>query len=249
MKNNKKSKIVLFSVIGLAAISIGTVGFATWITGIVDKEETSDISVTVDTSKNTTCILEVNQTDSAIHLGENITSEGNKIYTQGGTAEDLKISFNKFRVIATSDFTISSIDLKITAISNNETNPLDITTSGLGVAKRGESKSYIDLKVGKITSIPTPADGADKLQGYKIYDFTTGNNFDIEFKWGELFNYKSPSTYYNGLLTSDLTTEDKLEIMNNANTTLNEMNTYFKYGVDLFKGLTITATVVTEPAA
>lgn len=249
MKNNKKSKIVLFSVIGLAAISIGTVGFATWITGIVDKEESSNISVTVDASKNTTCILEVNQTDSTIHLGENITSEGNKIYTQDGTAEDLKISFNKFRVIATSDFNISSINLEITGISNNAANPLDITTSKLGVAKSGESKSYIDLKVGKIISIPGATDGTGKLLGYKIYDFATSGKFDIEFKWGELFNYDSPSDYYNGLLASAGTTEDKLEIMNNANTTLNEMNTCFKYGDSLFKGLTITATVVTEPAA
>ncbi len=245
MKNNKKSKIVLFSVIGLAAISIGTVGFATWITGIVDKEESSNISVTVDASKNTTCILEVNQTDSAIHLGENITSEGNKIYTQGGTAEDLKISFDKFRVIATSDFNISGINLEITKISNNETNPLAITTSKLGVAKSAEGQSYIDLKVGTITPIST-ADGTGKLQGYKIYDFTTKGNLDIEFQWGGLFGNKSPSTYYKGLLDSATETEDKLEIMNNANTTLNEMNTYFKYGETSFKGLTITATVVTD---
>lgn len=245
MKNNKKSKIVLFSVIGLAAISIGTVGFATWITGIVDKEETSDISVTVDASKNTTCILEVNQTDSTIHLGEKIDSGSNEIYTQDGTVEDLKISFDKFRVIATSDFTINSINFEITGISNNETNPLVITTSKLGVAKSGETKSYIDLKVGTITSIPTATDGTGKLQGYRIYDFTTSGKFDIEFQWGGLFGNTSPSAYYKGLLDSATKTEDKLEIMNNANTTLNEMNTCFKYGESLFKGLTITATVVT----
>lgn len=244
MKNNKKSKIVLFSVIGLAAISIGTVGFATWITGIVDKEETSNITVTVDASKNTTCILEVNQTDSAIHLGENITSEGNEIYTQGGTAEDLKISFDKFRVIATSDFNISSIDLKITSISNNNTNPLVITNSGLSVAKSEGSDSYIDLVVGTITPIST-AEGTDKLQGYKIYDFTTEGKLDIKFQWGRLFGNKSPSLYYKGLLDGVTQTEDKLKIMNDANTTLNEMNTYFKYGESSFKGLTITATVVT----
>lgn len=249
MKNNKKSKIVLFSVIGLAAISIGTVGFATWITGIVDKEETSDISVTVDASKNTTCILEVSQTDSKIHLGEDIASESNKIYTQDGSAEDLTISFNKFRVIATSDFTISSINLKITSISNNNTNPLVITNNGLSVAKSEGSDSYIDLVVGTIKSIPTPTDGSGNLQGYKIYDFTTSGKFDIKFQWGGLFGNKSPSTYYKGLLDSATETEDKLKIMNDANTTLNEMNANFKYGESSFKGLTITATVVTGPAA
>lgn len=246
MKKNKKSKLVLFSVLGLAAISIGTVGFATWITGIVDKEKTSDITVTVDTSKNTTCILEINQTDFSIHLGENVTQANGKIHTQDGSNEDLVISFDKFRVISTSDITISSVKLEITGISNNgETNPLVITTSKLGVGKRNAiNESYLDLKSSSIIN-PTVRDGTDKLSGYKIYDFTTSGNLNIEFQWGGLFGNKSPSKYYNELLgVASLTTEDKLEIMNNANTTLNEMNKYFKYG-ESFKGLTITATVVT----
>ena len=44
MKKNTKSKIVLFSVIGLAAISIGTVGFATWVTGLDKKSAALAIS-------------------------------------------------------------------------------------------------------------------------------------------------------------------------------------------------------------
>ena len=40
MNKNKKSKIVLFSVIGLAAVSIGTVGFATWMVGV---QKTNDV--------------------------------------------------------------------------------------------------------------------------------------------------------------------------------------------------------------
>ena len=245
MKKNKKAKIVLFSVLGLAAISIGTVGFATWITGIVDKEKTSDITVAVDTSKNTTCILEINQTNSSIHLGENVTQANGKIYTQDGSPEDLVISFDKFRVISTSDITVSSVKFEITGISNNETNPLVITTSKLGVGKSDVvNKSYLDLKSSSIIN-PAVRDGTDKLSGYKIYDFTTSGNLNIEFQWGGLFGNKSPSKYYNELLgVASLTTEDKLEIMNNANTTLNEMNKYFKYG-ESFKGLTITATVVT----
>ena len=58
MNKNKKSKFVLFSVIGLAAVSIGTVGFATWITGIESKTHAETLTVTVDNSKNTTCIVE-----------------------------------------------------------------------------------------------------------------------------------------------------------------------------------------------
>ena len=52
MKKNKKSKLVLFSVIGLAAISIGTVGFATWMVGVQKKEETLTISALVDNTLN-----------------------------------------------------------------------------------------------------------------------------------------------------------------------------------------------------
>ena len=46
MKKNK-SKIVLFSVIGLTAISIGTVGFATWITGIKHVTMTDNLTIEV----------------------------------------------------------------------------------------------------------------------------------------------------------------------------------------------------------
>ena len=39
MKKSQKSKIVLCSILGLAAISIGSVGFATWLVGINKTEE------------------------------------------------------------------------------------------------------------------------------------------------------------------------------------------------------------------
>ena len=68
MKKNKKSKLVLFSVIGLAAISIGTVGFATWVTGLDKKTETVNTTITVDTASNKTCYVEAVLDDSSISL-------------------------------------------------------------------------------------------------------------------------------------------------------------------------------------
>ena len=58
MKRNKKSKLVLFSVLGLAAISIGTVGFATWMVGVENKSETLTFTANVDNTLNESIYLE-----------------------------------------------------------------------------------------------------------------------------------------------------------------------------------------------
>ena len=58
MNKNKKSKLVLFSVLGLAAISIGTVGFATWAVGVQRKEASLTLTAVVDNTVNDSVILE-----------------------------------------------------------------------------------------------------------------------------------------------------------------------------------------------
>lgn len=58
MNKNKKSKIVLFSVIGLAAVSIGTVGFATWVVGVQRTEVGLQLSAKVDDTQNKSIMLE-----------------------------------------------------------------------------------------------------------------------------------------------------------------------------------------------
>ena len=122
MKKNIKSKIVLFSVIGLAAISIGTVGFATWVTGLDKKTETVNTSITVDTASNKTCYVEaVLGDDNSISLTENTTDKDSLIKIEGTpAATDLTITFTKLKVIVSSEsYIFNSLDFSLAAAESN----------------------------------------------------------------------------------------------------------------------------------
>ena len=114
LKRNKKSKLVLLSVLGLAAISIGTVGFATWVTGLDKKEESANITnITVDTASNKTCYVEaVLEDDNSISLTENTAADNSLITIEGKpAATDLTITFTKLKVIVSSQsYTFKSLD-------------------------------------------------------------------------------------------------------------------------------------------
>ena len=81
MKKSQKSKIVLCSILGLAAISIGSVGFATWLVGVNKTNETLHVEAKVDNSKNDSIYLEAAITNTQFIVAER--EEHNK-KTDGG---------------------------------------------------------------------------------------------------------------------------------------------------------------------
>ena len=123
MKKNTKSKIVLFSVIGLAAISIGTVGFATWVTGLDKKEESANITnITVDTASNKTCYVEATlSSDNSISLTEKTPADNSLIKIEGQDLHetDLKITFKELKVIVSDEYTFNSLDFALEAADSN----------------------------------------------------------------------------------------------------------------------------------
>ena len=70
MKKSQKSKIVLCSILGLAAISIGSVGFATWLVGINKTTETLTVQAVVDNSQNDSIYLDVVTTQDKFVIAE-----------------------------------------------------------------------------------------------------------------------------------------------------------------------------------
>ena len=208
MNKNKKSKIVLFSVIGLAAISIGTVGFATWVTGLDKKTETVNTSITVDTASNKTCYVEAELgTDNSISLTED-TAADNSLITIEGTptpaATDLTITFTKLKVVVSSQsYTFKSLDFSLAAADSNaivgctyETN--GVTPEKLYDEESNTGKSYFDIEKKSYTesnglSKVTSTDTTNYVDGYDIYMAT---NVVFTFKWGTLFGGNKPSEYY-----------------------------------------------------
>ena len=233
MKKNTKSKIVLFSVIGLAAISIGTVGFATWVTGLDKKTETVNTTITVDTASNKTCYVEAELgTDNSISLTEKTAAVGSLIKIEGEVPEtDLKIKFTKLKVIVSSQsYTFKSLDFSLEA-ADAESKPIvgcTYKTNGVTPEKlydevtNNDKKSYFDIEKKSYTasdglSKVTSTDPANYVEGYDTYVAT---NLVFTFKWGTLFGGNKPSEYYKK--TNNVTAD--LQTSATATKVLNHMN-------------------------
>ena len=82
MNKNRKSKVVLLSVLGLAAISIGTVGFATWVVGVQHKTESLTVTALVDNTKNSSVYLEAATDGNPVKIAEKaVYPETGKAYS------------------------------------------------------------------------------------------------------------------------------------------------------------------------
>ncbi|MDY3994732.1 MAG: hypothetical protein SOY58_03165 [Candidatus Onthovivens sp.] len=257
MKKSKKAKIVLFNVIGLAAISIGTVGFATWITGIESKTDAETLTVTVDYSKNTTCIVEATLSDATIHVGEHVEKSAENLIYNDGEAEDLEITFSKFVVISSPDVNISKVNLNIggeattTSISNCSIIDNGVVPTNLYEGKENtDKKSYFKLSQSELGTtviknglyLTTMADtDSNYVSGYNCY---TLSSMTLSFSWGSLFNNDSPCTYYNEQLKTIEPTSDKLKNMQEYNKILNQM-----YSNLSATGNKLTLTITVETAA
>ena len=73
MRKTRKSKIVILSILGLAAVSIGSIGFATWLVGINKTEETLHVEAKVDSSVNDSQYIEISVKRKDFNIAE--TSE------------------------------------------------------------------------------------------------------------------------------------------------------------------------------
>lgn len=235
MKNNKKSKIVLFSVIGLAAISIGTVGFATWITGVDSRTVSNDTTVQVDTSKNKTVIVEAALSDKTLNLREpNTSDEEQLIKVENGGETDLTITFSSFRVIVSDAYVLSGISFSLegTVIPNCalDEDKLSIYPTSLYDGVSNESKaSYLKIGTSNIetSSLKTmTASDPGYVAGYHCY---TLNTMSYSFSWGTMFGdgTQSPSKYLSTCAeaTAADKMDEKLVYIEKCNKMLKAMNT------------------------
>ena len=150
MKKNK-SKIVLFSVIGLTAISIGTVGFATWITGIKKETVTDNLTVNVDTSKNDTVLLDATLSSKEIILKESVTGQTYLNTDNTGISPVLSLNFTTFIVTTSKDYTFNgvnialSFDKSVTDVAVDNNNGIYPTKLFDDSDNTSSKKSYITL--------------------------------------------------------------------------------------------------------
>ena len=93
MKKSRKSKIVLFSVLGLATVSLATVGFASWVINEVTPATKQNITVTAGTVTDNTLSAEILSGADLTVAFENKSEGVNFVNGETGKAEDLEFGF------------------------------------------------------------------------------------------------------------------------------------------------------------
>ena len=228
MNKNRKSKLVLFSVIGLAAVSIGTVGFATWVVGVQKTETSLTVKALVDDTTNSSLYLDAVASEAPVKIAEKVAYPGSGETKQsydvittvtesspsdGITvdADALKFSFTKLQFSIGEAATMPT-KLKIellNGIDENVANKVTSENNKLGSSLRsGESWNYLSFNYTYTlrTDAETDLNGDNKVLKItesselgKSYKTYLIENKTFTFDWGSFFNKVSPVNYYNGL--------------------------------------------------
>lgn len=220
MNKNKKSKIVLFSVIGLAAVSIGTVGFATWVVGVQHKTESLTVTALVDNTKNSSVYLEAVTDGNPVKIAEKAVypeagSTANAWDIVTASKEDgasitvdenaLQFKFTTLQYSYGNDATVPSkltIEL-LSGESDNEANKVtmnNVGRSGTGSWRYLKFAHEYTLSTTEATDLASNklkvTDASVEGKSFKKY---TVDNTVFTLEWGSYFNNLSPVSYYNGL--------------------------------------------------
>ena len=254
MKKTKKNKIILGASIGLALVSVTTIGLSTWLVGLQQNSITlGDMTVSVDTVSDETEYLSVvvDGTES-INIREAITAEATEGTLDGVTITgesgnvDLEVKLTDFDIVYSSDATLHSLSITpklkkgqivtswpVVSMSNKTLTYPGVSLSQTDYFGRsGTSFTYIELE--DPTSYSSEADLKNNnifkesdttYTGYKFYEKTEKN---LNFKWGSLFDGDAPSVYYNEKLESVTDTGTKLQMLNQIKNELANMATAFE---------------------
>lgn len=237
MKRNKKSKLVLFSVLGLAAISIGTVGFATWMVGVQKKEESLTINALVDNTLNNSIYLEAEITakdvviaESEEHLKTESTPASDIVFASKKDTEAFTVNENALKfTFSTLQFSKGTsvafptkLKLELMASTNNTVLPAGNLTG------RVSAESWTYLKLDNTINLNETMYSLDNTVTGKSYKTYKLNEKTYSLEWGTFFGNegKSPVQYYNALAaTGNKTVAELFELSDNVYSEISTMKT------------------------
>ena len=207
MLNKKKTGII---VLGLAALSLGTIGFSSWIINGIKGTANSEVNVTVgDVDDRRLTIDNLKETDKKLNFDVASGTVGGNVIEAGddGEAEDLSFGFS-FDLWGTSQTNFeAAIVGKGFKVSFTSTELSSLVTS-----KAICSPITIDGNKHHEEAITTFADAKDQTDNYETgegdtsavrlkysmtkinesekYGFTVSMTYS--FTWGEAFNFENP---------------------------------------------------------
>ena len=224
MKKSRKSKIVLFSVLGLATISLATVGFASWVISGVTPATSDNITAEVGIIEDKTLSASINSSSDLAVRFDNLAS-GTVMGNGDKQTEDL--SFRIDTTITTTGTTLKGV---LTSVKY-EFKPGPFLNTAI-------SNKYLTFEsAAKVATITvTDNDASTSTSGFEVhYDSATSVTVKgtFSFGWGAAFNNDNP-----GLLNPS----DKIEI-NSGKTNLQVLKDFvnsFSYTSQNLLTVTVT---------
>ena len=207
----KRNRILPLFIIGIAAISLGSVAFSTWIISWNSSETSFNSMINVDGYKHTTIVCEGNYNVSKINFdGENggsgITASDNENQevTNPILETDVIIPSSYFDSIDVSGKTeeeknntvVGKIELNLNALVNKTDNNL---ISGISTFDRNPNTTYSYLRLTTDTYMLKYADFVDydKVAKYKIANVS----LSLSVTYGTYFNKLSPDDFYENIIS------------------------------------------------
>ncbi|MDY3994731.1 MAG: hypothetical protein SOY58_03160, partial [Candidatus Onthovivens sp.] len=227
----------LFSVLGLAAISIGTVGFATWMVGVQKKEESLTINALVDNTLNNSIYLEAEITvkdvviaESEEHLKTVSTPATDIVFASKKDTEAFTVNENALKfTFSTLQFSKGTsvepptqLKLELMASDNNTVLPIGNLTG------RDPAESWTYLKLEQTIDLNSSMYTRDDTVTGKSYETYKFNTTTYSLEWGTFFGNerKSPVQYYNALAaTGNKTVAELFELSDNVYSEISTMKT------------------------
>ena len=211
MLGRKKTGLI---VLGLSALSLGTIGFSSWIISGIDGNATSDVTVSVGEVKDQRIFMELTgdkDTELNFDADKVATSGGVVSAGEDGEGEDLEISFS-FNIYSYSrdifNTAISGKKLYLNFSSTNEnfksavnTNKYLLSPYAIDGVDKEEANIDLTTQVGPKDTYYTEKSGLKKLT-YTVTKYEEpsvnpqkyGSTVELTyyFAWGAMFNYENP---------------------------------------------------------
>ena len=217
LKHRSKRAWIVAGVAAFAGVSLLSTGFAAWVVGITDTTEDGNIGVTVDTTTNSSILLEavLSEDNNTLRLDEDTAFTGDGYILQTDTnwnadtdVGDFTVAFSSLSVTYDKAvYSIASLSLSITETfstsTNNSINTWNSTSTNymddvdtllestaFSAERTASSWTYVDLDTTTI-DVGTSTDNSDGTTT------TTFASNIVTFKWGTWFNNVSPCNFYN----------------------------------------------------
>ena len=219
MKKIKKKKIVLYFIISTLLISVGSVGFSSWILSIEKKESNFSANINISDAWNATAMLDVNTSVKSI------SSDG-----ESGNIENLKVPLSgsiTYSDDISSEISNSKLSISVNALSDL-TNPSGIDSNKVEIKTtddtdsfgrtNGDYYTYFEVSDNEVSVSELTLDNSFNIDGYSRFNLSL-DGFSLIY--GSFFDYKNPETFYN-----DKIIEAKNIYLSNKND--DSLNTYLK---------------------